>query len=114
MPSFSLVQASRLSTSAGSVIQSRYCTRLSPLVTQRIGPSAILPIRAGGAGGRFFSVRRSGVAGRGSGGNDSPPVRLCGLAWGGGPQSTGPEPSWAIPSEGKASIPEPAAPAAVQ
>ena len=35
---------------------------------------AILPIRAGGVGGRFFSLRRSGVAGSGSGGNDSPPV----------------------------------------
>ena len=50
---------------------------------------AILPIKAGGCGGLFFSLRRSGVAGSGSGGNDSPPVRCCGLAFGGGPQSSG-------------------------
>src|SRR5436190_16904418 len=114
MPSFSFVQASRLSRSAGSVIQSRYWTLWSPLRTKRIGPRAILPTSDGGAGGRFFSVRRSGVAGRGRGGNDSPPVRLWGFARGGGPQSTGPDPSWALAEGGSASIPEPAAPAAVQ
>ena len=73
-----------------------------------------MPTSEGGAGGRFFSVRRNGVAGKGRGGNDSPPVRLCGFAFGGGPQSTGPDPSWPSTSPGKASIPEPAAPAAVQ
>lgn len=56
----------------------------------------------GGAGGRFFSVRRSGVAGSGSGGNDSPPVRLCRLGGGGGPQSTGPlRPDSAAPAAKK-------------
>src|ERR687886_432945 len=68
MPSLWLVQESRLSRSAGSVIQSRYWTRWSPLRTKRTGPRAILPIREGGAGGRFFSVRRRGVAGGGGGG----------------------------------------------
>ena len=77
-------------TSAGSVIQSRYWVRLPSLVIHLVGPIAILPIRAGGLGGRFFSLRRSGVAGKGRGGNDSPPVWCCGLAGGGGPQSTGP------------------------
>src|SRR5208337_2835665 len=71
----------------------------------RTGPKAILPIKGGGAGGRFFSERRNGVAGKGRGGNDSPPVRCCGGAGGGGPQSTGPLPSWAKPAEGKNSIP---------
>ena len=90
MPNTLLVHDNRLVTSAGSVIQSRYWTRLPSRITNFVGPSAILPTRAGGAGGRFFSVRRSGVAGSGNGGNDSPPVRLCGVACGGGPQSTGP------------------------
>ena len=91
MPNFSLVHNNRVLMSAGSVIQSRYCTRLPSLVIQRVGPRPILPIKAGGAGGRFFSERRSGVAGSGSGAKPSPPVRCCGLALGGGPQSTGPE-----------------------
>ncbi len=78
-------------TSAGSVIQSRYMVRLPSLVTQRTGPMPILPIKAGGAGGFFFSLRRSGVAGSGSGAKPSPPVRCWSLAFGGGPQSIGPE-----------------------
>jgi hypothetical protein len=60
-------------------------------VIQRGAPKATLPTSAGGLGGRFFSLLRSGVTGSGSGANDSPPVRLCGLACGGGPQSIGPE-----------------------
>ena len=48
-----------------------------------------MPTRAGGAGGRFFSLRRNGVTGKGSGGNPSPPVRCCFWAFGGGPQSIG-------------------------
>src|SRR5689334_14207869 len=43
----------------------------------------IFPTSAGGAGSFLRSVRRSGVAGSGRGGNDSPPeIRFC-LATGG-------------------------------
>ena len=80
MPNFSADQLNRVITSAGSVIQSRYWTRLPSLVIQRVAPRATLPISAGGLGGRFFSLRRSGVAGSGSGGVDSPPVWCWGLA----------------------------------
>ena len=68
-----------------------------------------MPTSAGGAGGRFFSVRRSGVTGNGRGGNDSPPVRPWAFAGGGGPQSTGPLPSCAQPIPGSAPTPPVAA-----
>jgi len=60
--------------SPGSVVQS------SP------EPSLTFTARVGGDGGRFFSVRRSGVTGNGSGGKPSPPLILWGRAGGGGPQ----------------------------
>src|SRR5690606_25836715 len=48
-----------------------------------LSENVIDPTRAGGEGWRFFSLRRSGVAGSGSGGNPSPALRRCGLALGG-------------------------------
>lgn len=95
--------------SDGSVNQSRYLIRLPSRVMNLIGPIAILPINAGGAGGRFFSVRLSGVTGKGRGGNDSPPVRLWRLGGGGGPQSIGPLRSAAAKSDCGTSPPVPAA-----
>src|SRR3990172_8201927 len=109
MPSFSLVHFRRVLTSAGSVIQSRYMVRLPSLVTQRAAPIDILPIKAGGAGGRFFSLRLRGVTGSGKGANPSPPVCCCGLAWGGGPQSTGPEFSPPSADQAREGTPSPAA-----
>ncbi len=64
--------------------------RFPSRVIQRGVPRAALPINAGGLGGRFFSLLRRGVTGKGNGAKDSPPVRPCGLAFGGGPQSMGP------------------------
>ena len=77
-------------------------------------PQRHLTDQGGESGRPLLPGPPQGRGGQGQGGNDSPPVRLCGFALGGGPQSTGPDPSWANPSPGKASIPEPAAPAAVQ
>ena len=48
-----------MSTSAGSVIQSRYFTRLPSRVIQRIGPIDILPISAGGLGGFGVQIAKA-------------------------------------------------------
>jgi len=48
----------------------------------------ILPTRAGGAGSFLRSVRRRGVAGRGSGGKPSPPDMRLGGTSGGLPRGT--------------------------
>ena len=76
--------------SAGSVIQSRMI-RLPSLVIQRMGPNGHLADQRPAGRAAASSRCDAGAWPARGAGKHSPPVRCCGLACGGGPQSTGPE-----------------------
>src|SRR5271155_5074792 len=59
--------------------------QLRPVPLREPAEKVTEPTNPGGAGSRFFSERRSGVAGSGKGGAPSPPLRRSGDALGGIP-----------------------------